>query len=469
MTGTGEAGATIQVFSPAGTLIGTAVVAADGSYSATLSLAQTNGERLTVTQTDAAGNVSDPAFALAPDITAPDAPTADVNDDGTVVTGTGEPGATVTVADPDGNVIGTGAVGADGNYSVTLTEPQTDGESLTVTQTDAAGNVSDPTAALAPDLTAPSAPTATVDATGTIVTGQGEAGASITIRDPAGTVIGTGAVGADGNYSVTLTTPQTNGEALTVTQTDAAGNTSDPTTALAPDITAPDAPTADVDDTGTVVTGTGEPGAAITVRDPAGTVIGTGTVAGDGSYSVTLTTPQTNGEVLSVTQADAAGNVSPEVIATAPDITAPDAPTAVVNDTGTVVTGTGEPGATVEVRDPDGNLVGTGPVGDDGSYTVTLTEPQANGESLTVIQTDPAGNASDPTTALAPDITAPDAPTNLAVGDDGITLTGTGEPGASVEVTDENGNVIGTGTVNPDGSFSVTLATPQTHGEALTV
>ncbi|UIJ44857.1 Ig-like domain-containing protein [Sphingomonas cannabina] len=469
MTGDGEPGATVQIYSPDGTLIGTGTVAADGSYSAAVSPAQTNGERLTVTQTDAAGNVSDPTIALAPDITAPDAPTAEVNDAGTVVTGRGEPGATVTIRDPAGTVIGTGPVGTDGTYTITLTTPQTNGESLTATQADAAGNVSDPTAALAPDLTAPSAPSATVDATGTTVTGEGEAGASITVRDPGGNVIGTGTVDADGHYSVTLTTPQTNGESLSVTQSDAAGNVSDPTTALAPDITAPDAPTADVNDTGTVVTGTGEPGATVEVRDPDGNLIGTGTVDPDGNYTVTLTEPQANGETVTVTQTDPAGNISDPTTALAPDITAPDAPTADVNDTGTVVTGAGEPGATVEVRDPDGNLIGTGTVDPDGNYTVTLTEPQANGETVTVTQTDPAGNISDPTTALAPDITAPDAPTDLAVSDDGTVLTGTGEPGASVEVTDENGAVIGTGAVNPDGSFSVTLTEPQVSGETLGV
>src|SRR5690606_10608917 len=101
------------------------------------------GEDLTVTLTDAAGNESGPTPTEAPDLTAPDAPTADVDDaTGTIVTGTGEPGATVTVYGPDGTtVLGTDTVQPGGTYSVTI-PAQTNGEDLTVTLTDAAGNES---------------------------------------------------------------------------------------------------------------------------------------------------------------------------------------------------------------------------------------------------------------------------------------------------------------------------------------
>uniref|UniRef100_UPI001C4DDF0F BapA/Bap/LapF family large adhesin n=1 Tax=Sphingopyxis sp. KK2 TaxID=1855727 RepID=UPI001C4DDF0F len=83
----------------------------------------------------------------------------------------------------------------------------------------------------------PDAPTADVDdATGTIVTGTGEAGATITVYDVDGeTILGTGTVQPDGSYSVTIPA-RVNGETLVVTQTDEAGNESDPVDAAAPDI-----------------------------------------------------------------------------------------------------------------------------------------------------------------------------------------------------------------------------------------
>jgi VCBS repeat-containing protein len=235
------------------------------------------------------------------------------------------------------------------------------------------------------------------------VIGTGEPGATVEVRSQAGALIGTGSVDQDGNYTAALVPPQTNGEALTVTQADVAGNVSGPTTALAPDITAPDAPTAVIDETGTVVSGTGEPDAIIIITDPAGTEIGTGTVDSDGTYTVNLVPPQDNGELIEVTQTDAAGNESDPATVTAPDLTAPDAPADLaVNDDGTVVTGTGEPGATVEITDEAGAVIGTGTVGDDGNFSVNLVTPQISGETLSATQTDAAGNESLPGTVVAP-------------------------------------------------------------------
>jgi VCBS repeat-containing protein len=466
VTGTGEVGAHVSITNAAGTVIGTATVAGDGSYAAILSTPQVNGEHLSAVETDAAGNASPPASATAPDLTAPSAPTAAVDASGSHVIGTGEPGATVTVRDPAGTVIGTATVAANGGYTATLTTPELNGQVLHVTQADAAGNVSTPVDALAPDTTAPVGLTAAIDATGTMVSGTGEAGATVTIRDPAGVAIGTATVAANGSYSTTLSTPQGNGEILHVVQADATGNASPPVSVTAPDFTAPAAPTASVSVDGLDVTGTGEPGATVTIRDPAGTAIGTALVAADGHYAVTLTTPQTNGELLSARQADAAGNASPSVAAAAPDITAPSAPLAAVNATGAIVSGTGEAGATVTVRDPSGTVIGTAAVAANGSYAVSLTTAQANGETVQVNQTDHAGNNSASTPALAPDITAPVAPA-LAISADGGTATGIGEPGALVTITTPAGVVLGAGTVAGDGTYSVTLATPQANGETV--
>jgi VCBS repeat-containing protein len=68
------------------------------------------------------------------------------------------------------------------------------------------------------------------------------------------------------------------------------------------------------------LTGTGEPGATITVTGTGGAVIGTGTVAANGTFSVGLSPAQVNGQELDVTQQDAAGNVSGPATATAPGV-----------------------------------------------------------------------------------------------------------------------------------------------------
>ncbi|WP_158651667.1 Ig-like domain-containing protein, partial [Acinetobacter indicus] len=63
------------------------------------------------------------------------------------------------------------------------------------------------------------------------------------------------------------------------------------------------------------------------VKDEDGNIIGEGTVDEDGNFEVELEEPLTNGEEVTVGLVDDAGNESPEVDATAPDTTAPDAPT----------------------------------------------------------------------------------------------------------------------------------------------
>ncbi|SFR76225.1 BapA/Bap/LapF family large adhesin [Sphingomonas jatrophae] len=464
VTGTGEAGATIQVRNAAGTVIGTALVAGDGSYTAPLVPAQANGGALTVTQADAAGNVSPTVPLAAPDITPPAAPTIAVAANGTFATGTGEPGALITITGAGGTVLGTATVAANGSYTATLTPAQTNGEVLTAGQADAAGNASPTATANAPDLTAPAAPVAAVNANGTAVTGTGEPGATVTVTNAAGAILGSGTVAANGTYTVALSPAQANGQTFGVVQADAAGNDSPSTPVTAPDITAPATPTAAINADGSVVTGRGEPGATITIRDAGGTAVGTATVAADGSYTAPLTPPQVNGEALTATQADPAGNPSPAVPLTAPDLTAPAAPVATVNANGSAVTGTGEPGATVTVSNAAGTVLGTATVAANGSYTAAIAPAQVNGEALSVVQADAAGNASPATSTLAPDVTAPAAPT-LAISADGTTATGTGEAGATVTITDPAGNPIGTAVVAPDGSYTAPLTTPQVNGE----
>ncbi|MEG8054765.1 Ig-like domain-containing protein [Sphingomonas aerolata] len=115
----GEPGATVTIRLGA-VILGTAQVAADGSYTAQLSPAPVNGETLSASQADPTGNVSAVATVAAPDITAPPPPIISaITNDGTTLTGTGEVGARVEVRGPDATLIGVATVDADGRYAVT--------------------------------------------------------------------------------------------------------------------------------------------------------------------------------------------------------------------------------------------------------------------------------------------------------------------------------------------------------------
>src|SRR5690606_37604307 len=212
-----------------------------------------------------------------------------------------------------GQVIGEATAGENGEFSVELDEPLTNGEELKVTATDAAGNKSDVTTVNAPDTTAPDVPEVT-GFNGETVVGQAEPNSTVEVKDAAGNVIGTGKADAEGNFSVALENPVEDGTEVKVTATDAAGNESEPATAvadLATDTTAPEAP-ADVvvSEDGTTVTGQAEPGATVTVTDAHGQVTGEATAGENGEFSVELDEPLTNGEEIKVTATDAAGNKS---------------------------------------------------------------------------------------------------------------------------------------------------------------
>ena len=101
---------------------------------------------------------------------------------------------------------------------------------------------------------------------------------------------------ATGNFTVSLASAQTNGQALQVVLSDAVGNPSPIAPVSAPDLNGPLQPSAiGLDVGGTTLTGIGEAGSTITVTTVSGTVLGTAIAAADGRFSVTLSSPQNNG------------------------------------------------------------------------------------------------------------------------------------------------------------------------------
>ncbi|MCK6896213.1 BapA/Bap/LapF family large adhesin [Enterobacter bugandensis] len=458
-------------------------------------------------------NPSTPVDPTNPDTTPPNAPSSlQFSSDGKSVTGTAEPGSTITLKDANGNVLGTGKTGSDGNFTVSLGTPLTNGEQVTATATDAAGNTSQGTTITAPDLTAPDAPTigsVTDDIdpqTGSVtnggstndprpqLSGTAEAGSTVTIYD-GGVAIGTALVASNGTWTFTPSTDLTEStHQITVRATDAAGNLgpATPVFTLTVDLTPPTAPTAIVltDDTGAIrgtitagtptdaskpiLAGTGEPGGTITIYDN-GVAVGTTTVLPNGTWSVTPDGPLADGtHTITVVETDAAGNQSAasEPIIFTVDTTPPLAPgDLVVSNDGGTITGTAEPGSTVTIREGDA-ILGTPVADSEGNFSLTLTPPKLNGEILTADATDAAGNTGPATSAAAPDITPPQAPVIVSVIDDVLnttgpvdqngltndrapTLNGTGEPGSTITIFNGS-DIIGTVAVPSSGLWSFT-------------
>ena len=262
ITGKAEPGSKVTVKDDQGNVIAEGTADGNGNFAIDLNPPKQNGEQVEVTATDKAGNTSKPTDVTAPDITPPNKPdNLDVSDDGAHVTGTAEPGSTVTVKDENGKEIGTGKADDEGNFDVTLDEPKKNSEELEVTATDKAGNTSKPTDVTAPDITPPNKPdNLDVSDDGAHVTGTAEPGSTVTVNDENGNPIGTATAGDEGKFDVAINPPKTNGEDLTVTATDKAGNTSPSNTVKADDNTPPNKPdNLDVSDDGAHVTGTAEP------------------------------------------------------------------------------------------------------------------------------------------------------------------------------------------------------------------
>ena len=435
----------------------------------------------------------DASAGSAPDLAAADDTGASSTDNITsqsnnlTFSGTVEANVPVTIYD-NGVAIAATTSDSSGNYSIDIPTSGnlSDGShNITVTVTGGSGEISAPSPAVLVqiDTSAPAAPTAApalaaADDTGssnsdgitsnnsnltfTGAAGVAEAGSTISIYsdNPSSTLLATATVAGDGSYTVDIPGPLASGSHnITVTATDTAGNTSPASAAfsLQIDSSAPGTPGAaptfaSADDSGssnsdgitnqntnltfTGTAGTVEASSTVTIYDN-GTAVATVTAAGDGSYTIDIAGPISDGaHSITITSTDPAGNESSASAATAItiDTSAPATPgsapsLAAADDTGAsnsdgitsqtsnlTFSGTVEANARVQIYN-GGTPVGT-PVTADGSgnYTVDIAGPLGAGShTITVAALDLAGNTSgtSPGMTLTIDTTAPGAPASV--------------------------------------------------------
>ncbi|HBI2008238.1 TPA: cell wall anchor protein [Enterococcus faecalis] len=493
MKGTADANATVEIRNAGGTVIGTGTADGTGAFTVTIPAGEAGAnETLTAVAKNASGTESTPTTFQTP--ADPNTPVATPivetvtgsTTKGYEVKGTAEVGTTIEVRDAAGTVLGTATTGTDGKYTVTLDPGKaTANQTLSVVAKNASGTESQPATATTPaDVTAPTVDNITGNSgSGYEITGTADPNTTIEVRDPAGAVIGTGTSDANGDFTVTLPTGTTNpGDTLTVIGKDNAGNESQPTEVLVPADATVTAPTVTGVTGNSVagyqVTGTADPNATIEIRDADGNVIVTGTADGTGSFAVNLPAGTANAnETLTALAKDPDGNTStPTTFQTpADEVVAPPSVDKVTGNTtqGYQVTGTAELGTTIEVRNPDGTIIGTTTTDDQGNFTVDLPAGAANpGDTLTVVGKDGDGNESQPTEVTVPEdatVAAPTVTTVTGTTATGYQVTGTAEPNVTIEIHNEAGLVIATGTTDGAGAFTITLPTgTATANEALT-
>ncbi|HBO2790219.1 TPA: BapA prefix-like domain-containing protein, partial [Pseudomonas aeruginosa] len=394
--------------------------------------------------------------SVPPDTTPPKAASGlKIAPDGSSISGQAEAGASVGIdTNGDGKPDLTVIADANGNFTAPLNPPLTNGETVTVIVTDPAGNSSTPVTAEAPDF--PDAPQVNAS-NGSVLSGTAEAGVTIVITDGNGNPIGQTSADANGNWSFTPGSQLPDGTVVNVVARDAAGNSS-PATSITVDGVAPNAPVVEPSN-GSELSGTAEPGSSVTLTDGNGNPIGQTTADANGNWSFTPSTPLPDGTVVNVVARDAAGNSSPPASVTV-DAVAPATPT-VDPSNGTTLSGTAEPGSSVTLTDGNGNPIGQVTADGSGNWTYTPSTPIANGTVVNVVAQDAAGNSS-PGASVTVDSQAPAAP--VLNPSNGTTLSGTAEPGATVTLTDGNGNPIGQVTADGSGNWSFTPGTPLANG-----
>jgi|GEM_PF-877895 len=469
ITGTAEAGHIVRVRrSPAngGAIVAETVADEDGNWAVATDALDDDTYHLHVRSVDVAGNRSDHAlFTVTVDTTPPDAPiitlvqdnvgtvqgdiipNGNITDDTTpTLKGTAEAGSTILILDAsDGDrEIGSTTVDDDGNWEVTVLELVEGSHNLTITATDAAGNVSDPTHyGMEVDLTPPDLKITLVDDNEGAIKGPifdggvtddqtptfkgtGEKGATITIKQN-GVIVDTIEVAANGlwEWTPTLNNGTYNFEFVA---SDKAGNESAPETySLTVSTDLPDAPIITLvqdnvgkitnpipnggvtDDQTPTFKGTGVAGQTITVKEGNNT-LGTTVVQADGSWEWTPTTNLPEGtHTLSFTATDSDGKISsPANYTVEVDITAPILLLSKVDDNEGAIKGpifdggvtddqtptfkgTGEKGATITIKQ-NGVIVDSIEVAANGlwEWTPTLNNGAHNFE---FVATDAAGNS----------------------------------------------------------------------------
>jgi hypothetical protein len=508
-----------------GTVIGTATVQANGSFSASVTLANQGTNSIVATVTDSFGNtgsstaVVDTLDNIAPTVTISSAAEASnvatQTITGTVTSGGAAivAGQTVTLTD-NGTTIGTATVQADGSFSTNVALVSQGSNSIVAIVTDSFGNTGSSTAVvdtldnIAPTVTITSAAeasnVATQTITGTVISGGAAvvAGQTVTLTDN-GTTVGTTTVQADGSFSASVTLANQGANSIMATVTDSFGNTGSSTAVvdtldnIAPTVTITSAAeasnVASQTITGTVTSGGAAivAGQTVTLTDN-GTTVGTATVQADGSFSAAVTLASQGSNSIVATVIDSFGNTgsSAAVVDTLDNI----APTVTISSaaeagnvatqtiTGTVTSGGAAvvAGQTVTLTD-NGTTVGTATVQADGSFSASVTLANQGTNSIVAIVTDSFGNTGssaavvDTLDNIAPTVTITGAAEASNVATQTITGTVTSGgaaivAGQTVTLTD-NGTTVGTATVQANGSFSasVTLANQGSNSIVATV
>ncbi|RSO39457.1 biofilm-associated Ig-like repeat protein Blp1 [Acinetobacter lactucae] len=479
-TAQAEAGSSIDVFDQDGNKITTSYTDSLGNVFGYFPQVYLHGEELTFVVVDRAGNRSvEVKHSVLNDDIAPNPIeniALDIN--GQSFTAQAEANSQIEIKNTNGDIIGYGSADSTGNVSGYLYQVYLHGEELTFVVVDRAGNRSTEVKqnALIDEIAPNPIENIVFDSNGQNFTAQAEANTQIEVKNAAGEVIGSGYVDGAGNVSGYLYQVYLHGEELTFVVVDRAGNRSAEIkqNALTDDIAPNSIENIVLDANGQNFTAQAEANTQIEVKNAAGEVIGSGSTDSMGNVSGYLYQVYLHGEELTFVVVDKAGNHSTEVKQNALiDDIAPNAIENIIfNENGQNFTAQAEANTQVEVKNAVGEVVGSYYVDGTGNVSGYLNQIYLKGEELTFVVIDQAGNRSVEVKQTAfLDNTAPENATNLIFSEDGSYLTGMAEPNTTIQIFDQNGQLLNlwNNNVNWDGTFNISLDSNYLHGEEFKV
>ncbi|MEB6243726.1 Ig-like domain-containing protein, partial [Staphylococcus gallinarum] len=441
ITGSGEPNTAVKLKLPNGLDL-IAIINDQGNFTINLpsDYKLQGNEKVIVFGIDESLNISEEKIIDVRDITPPKAPQVyPIASSSFSLSGMSEPETQIIVKLPNGKLI-YGEADKQGIYSVKVLDEYVfqGGETIEVTATDKAGNMSKPTTIVVDDDTPPSPPVIyEVTSDSKSISGKTEPFATIKVAVSYKDLI-VGKANKKGEFNLPIPKDYNldGGEEMRITSTDISGNVSDKTYIIVKDVTAPKPPSVlPITSESEEIIGKTEPNAIITVKISNGNKF-TENADNFGNYVISI--PKNfklnGGEKIQLSATDPSGNVSDVSEIIVADITPPTVPTAKpLTSKDLQIIGTGEPQSTIRVELPNGTQL-LGKVDNNGKYVIDLPNKVIfnGGENIKIVSTDKAGNMSLPLILMVKDTTPPVMPKIDSFTTESKQLTGITEPDAVV-------------------------------------
>ena len=340
------------------------------------------------------------------------------------LSGTADPNAVVTLTEGS-TVLGTTTANASGAWSFTPTGLAQGAQTITASETNAAGLSGGASVSFTLDTVAPTVTAQLADSTGAnnltanpALSGTADANAVVTLTEGS-TVLGTTTANASGAWSFTPTGLAQGAQTITASETDLAGNTGSASVSFTLDTVAPTVTAQLADSTGAnnvtanpALSGTADPNAVVTLTEGS-TVLGTTTANASGAWSFTPTGLAQGAQTITASETDLAGNTGSASVNFTLDTVAPTVTAQLADSTGAnnvtanpALSGTADANAVVTLTEGS-TVLGTTTANASGAWSFTPTGLAQGAQTITASETDLAGNTGSAAVNFVLDTIAP--------------------------------------------------------------